>query len=204
METEKKFDLSRDVKEKRNFNFFCKDAKYVAKNILGDFLVVKEKKQILVGRITETEGYLGLSDDASHSFGGRQTNRNRILYQKGGLIYVYLIYGLHWCFNIVVSKKSDPQSVFIRALEPIQGVKAMEKRRGGKEKNLTNGPCRWTEAFGIKGDFLGKSIVSNEIFILEKKKKDFTAVKAPRIGIDYAVSSKNLPLRYCIEKRKSS
>ncbi|MCF7894611.1 MAG: DNA-3-methyladenine glycosylase [Candidatus Omnitrophica bacterium] len=194
--------IEKQTKGKRKKEFFLKNAKYVGKNILGDFLVLKRKKYFLVGRIVETESYLGIGDDASHSFSGKKTARSKILYQTGGIIYVYLIYGLYWCFNIVTSSKTNPQTVFIRALEPVEGIDEMEKRRGKNRKNLTNGPCRWTEAFGVDKKFLGKKIYSNQFYILQKKKRNFDIVETSRIGIDYASQSKDLPLRYYVKENK--
>ena len=81
---------------RRSKIFFYHQAEYVAKNILGDYLTLKNKKQILIGKIVETEAYLGINDDASHSFRGRVTPRNKIMYNRGGLVYVYLIYGKFW------------------------------------------------------------------------------------------------------------
>ncbi len=186
--------------KRRSKAFFCRQAEYVAKNILGDYLTLKNKKQTLIGKIVETEAYLGISDDASHSFQGKVTPRNKIIYSQGGFIYVYLIYGKFWCFNIVVSKKDNPQAVFIRAIEPIQGIELMKKRRGvEKEEKLTNGPCRWTQSFSINKSFLGREITSKDIFISSPTNKSFTIVKAKRVGIDYAVKSKNLPLRFYIK-----
>ena len=186
--------------ERRSKAFFCRQAEYVAKNILGDYLTLKNKKQTLIGKIVETEAYLGLGDDASHSFQGRVTPRNKIIYSQGGLIYVYLIYGKFWCFNIVVSKKDNPQAVFIRAIEPIQGIELMKKRRGiERVEKLTNGPCRWTQSFLIDRNFLGREITSKDIFISSPANKNFTIAKAKRVGVDYAVKSKNLPLRFYIK-----
>ena len=186
--------------KKRTRAFFYRQADYVAKNILGDYLTLKNKKQILIGKIVETEAYPGINDDASHSFKGRLTLRNKITYSQGGLIYVYLIYGKYWCFNIVVSKKDNPQAVFIRAIEPIQGIELMKKRRGvEKEENLTNGPCRWTQSFSIDKSFLGKEIISKDIFISSPANKNFAIVKAKRVGVDYAIKSKDLPLRFYIK-----
>ncbi len=186
--------------KRRSKTFFRRGAKDIAKNILGDYLTFKTKKQTLIGKIVETEAYLGISDDASHSFGGRITLRNKIVYSQGGLIYVYLIYGKYWCFNIVVSKKDDPQAVFIRAVEPICGIEVMKRKRGiEKEEKLTNGPCRWTQSFSISKSFLGKEITSKDIFISSPKNKDFTIVATKRVGVDYAAKSKNLPLRFYIK-----
>lgn len=194
------FNLEKLKEEKRSRAFFRRSAEYVGKNILGDFLFLKNNKYALTGKIVETESYLGIEDDASHSFGGRITPRNRIMYKEGGIVYIYLIYGKFWCFNIIVSKKNDPQAVFIRAIEPIEGVKIMKRKRGVSDiKKLTNGPCRWTQAFGINKTFLGKDIACDEIFISRDASKKFDIVSTKRIGIDYAVNSKDLPLRFYIK-----
>ena len=185
---------------KRNKTFFRHQAAYVAKNILGDYLVLKNKRHTLIGKIVETEAYLGISDDASHSFRGKITPRNKIMYKKGGIIYVYLIYGKFWCFNIIVSKEGDPQAVFIRAIEPVRGIELMKRKKGVTDiRKLTNGPCRWTQSFSIDKSFLGKDITAKEIFIFSGPDKKVTIVKAKRIGIDYAAESKNLPLRFYIK-----
>lgn len=196
------FNFKTATKGKRKKAFFLKNAKYVAKNILGDFLVLKKRKRYLVGKIVETESYLGTGDDAAHSFSGKKTARTKLMYEAGGIIYVYLIYGLYWCFNIVTSSQSIPQCVLIRALEPIEGIGLMAKKRKNNIKNLTNGPCRWTEAFGVDGKFLGKEITADKFFILQKKRRNFDIVATKRIGIDYATESKNLPLRYYIQGNK--
>jgi len=185
---------------KRSKAFFQHSAEYVGKNILGDYLFLRVRKRTLIGKIVETEGYLGLEDDASHSFGGKVTSRNQIMYQPGGVVYVYLIYGKFYCFNIVVSKKNDPQAVFIRAIEPLEGIDVMKKNRGMNEAGkLTNGPCRWTMAFGINKSFLGRDITSDEISIIRNSRKNFDIVSTKRVGVDYAVNSKNLPLRFYIK-----
>jgi len=186
--------------KKRPKEFFLHSAKSVARDILGDYLVVKNKTHTLVGKIVETEAYLGKRDDASHSFKGKVTPRNKILYFEGSKIYTYLIYGKFYCFNIVVSKKDDPQAVFIRALEPVEGINYMQRRRKVKELHkLTNGPCRWTQSFGINKSFLGKSIVSKDIFIAAGPVKNLKIAAAKRIGVDYATNSKDLPLRFYIK-----
>lgn len=190
-------------RKKRCRRFFQYPADYIARNILGDFLVLRNKETTFVGRIVETEAYLGVDDDASHSFGGKVTPRNKIMYEAGGLIYVYLIYGKFHCFNIVVSKKDDPQAVFIRALEPAKGIDVMRHNRGAEDiRSLTSGPCRWTQAFGIDKQFLGRSICSDDIFVAEGAPKKFDIVKTKRIGVEYAVTSKNLPLRFYIKDNR--
>jgi DNA-3-methyladenine glycosylase len=186
--------------KRRSEAFFCHPAEYVAKNILGDYLTLKDKNRSLTGKIVETEAYLGLGDDASHGFKGKITSRNAVVYRRGGVIYVYLIYGKFWCFNIVVSGKNDPQSVFIRALEPVEGIKLMQRRRRTKQlKKLTAGPCRWTQSFSIDRTFWGQSITSKRIFLSRNPDKKFDIVKTKRVGVDYALKSGKLPLRFYIK-----
>lgn len=187
-------------KNKRNREFFLNDAGYAAKNLLGDYLVLRKGKSVLAGRIVETEAYLGRDDDASQSYKGKITPRNKIMYEEGGLIYVYLIYGKFYCFNIIVSHRDDPQAVFIRALEPKEGIEIMKENRGITDvRKLTNGPCRWTSAFGIDKSVLGGDISSGSIFISESFYKDFSVVQTKRVGIDYAVKGKDMPLRFYIK-----
>jgi len=194
------FKISALRKRMRTKHFFLNQAPYVAYHLLGDYIVVAKGRKNLIGEIVETEAYLGIEDDASHAFSGKLTSRNKFLYREGGIIYVYLIYGKFWCFNVVVSRKGDPQAVFIRAIEPLSGIEIMKKNRGRKsEKNLTNGPGRWTQALGINGRFLGRSITSKDFFISVGVCKKFSVVKTKRIGIDYAVYCKDLPLRYYIK-----
>ena len=196
----KRLKINNLTKRKRTKSFFLKDAKSIAKNILGDYLVLKYKNNTLIGKIVETEAYLGIDDDASHSFKAKITPRNKLLYKKGGKIYVYLIYGKYWCFNIVASKENDPQAVFIRAIEPLEGISVMKRRRQVKDvKKLTNGPCRWTQSFCIDKRVLGKEITSRDFFIARGMTKRFDVVCAKRIGIEYAAKSKNLPLRFYIK-----
>jgi len=186
--------------KKRGKNFFLHDAVYVAKNILGDYIAVRKKSSLLVAKIVETESYLGIKDDASHSFSAKLTPRNKVLFDEGGVVYVYIIYGICWCFNIVVSKRGNPQSVFIRAVEPISGIDIMMHNRKVKDVNmLTKGPCRFTSAFGIDRRFLGKSLLSDDIYILRNPSKKFKICAAKRIGIDYANQSKNSLLRFYIK-----
>ncbi len=192
--------LKRWLKNKRNKDFFRRSAAGVAREILGDYLVLSGKRDVLAGKIVETESYPGLEDDASHSFKGKKTPRNQILYQPGGLIYIYLIYGKFWCFNIVVSQPNDPQAVFIRALEPLAGIEVMQKRRGLSDpRKLTNGPGRWTMSFGIDKKFLGQDITSSRIFISANPSKKQAIVSTRRIGVDYATQSRDLPLRFYLK-----
>lgn len=182
--------------------FYCVGAKKLAQELLGKILISVVDNSFLCGRIVETEAYLGKKDPASHSYQGKITPRNSIMYEEAGLIYVYMIYGMHWCFNIVANKKGVPEAVFIRALEPLEGIEIM-KRNNPLAKSiryLTNGPSRWTKSFGIDKRFLGLPIYGNQIFIVkEKHPPSFKIKKTKRIGIDYAQEAKDWLLRFYIE-----
>lgn len=193
-------DVRRLTRNKRAKGFFQRSAPDVAKSILGDCIVIRHKDLFLAGKIVEVESYLGIKDDASHAFGEKFTERTKTMYLCGGVVYVYLIYGKYWCFNIVVSKKGDPQTVFIRALEPLVGIDIMKKNRGVQDiKKLTNGPCRWTQSFGVNKSYLSRSIISKDLFISSPYHKPFAIVKTRRVGVDYAIRSKGSLLRFYIK-----
>lgn len=192
------FDFARLSRLKRGRTFFYQDSITVARKILGDFLVYRHAGRLLVGKIVEVECYPGIDDDASHSFRAKKTPRTSILYERGGVAYVYTIYGRFFCFNIVVSLSDDPQAVFIRALEPIRGISVMERNRKVKSRQkLTSGPCRWTQAFGIGRKHSGMSLSSKALFISRGSHKTFTIQTAPRVGVEYA-RAKNALLRFYI------
>jgi len=133
--------------------FYQQEVKAVAIELLGKILIHESADGITVGRIVETEAYMGPEDRAAHSSGGRRTIRNEVMYGPKGHAYVYFIYGLYWCFNITAGAvPGKPEAVLIRALEPVAGEALMAKRRGaaeGKMANLTNGPSKLCMAMGI-------------------------------------------------------
>jgi DNA-3-methyladenine glycosylase len=198
--------LSLNSFKKLNQNFFTKDSSYVASKLLGKYLVTKFNSKITVVKIVETEAYFGADDDASHAFGGKITDRNKILYERGGFVYIYLIYGMWLCLNIVTNKKGIANSVFIRAGEPILGIEIMAERRKietNSKKDLTrlaNGPGKLCVALGINKEFYGEDICGDKIFITrgEKVEKD-KIIATPRINVEYAQRTKNLPLRFIVK-----
>jgi DNA-3-methyladenine glycosylase len=137
--------------------FFLRDARTVARQLIGKLLVRRAGRRLLVGRIVEAEAYLGLRDPGSHAFRG-PTERNRVLFGPPGYAYVYFIYGNHYCTNISCHPEGDPGCVLLRALEPIAGLAEMAANRGlplsepptiAQRKALTSGPGRLSEALGI-------------------------------------------------------
>lgn len=165
--------------------FYLRDGLTVARDLIGKKLVTKLPEGIASGIIVETEAYMGASDAAAHSFRGK-TERTKIFYGAGGFVYVYLIYGMYICTNVVANIENAPEAVLIRALEPIGGVDLMKSRRGKKNlRDLCSGPGKLSQALGITKNFYGADLCGEEIFIEDT---DFKVAleSTKRINIDYA------------------
>lgn len=184
-----------------NSDFYTRNTKTVAKELLGKKLVHIYRGQRLSGIITEVEAYLGVEDKACHSFEGRRTLRTETMYLEGGHAYVYFIYGKYNCVNVVTQKRNVPEAVLIRALEPVEGISIMKKNRSKKELyQLTTGPGKLTQALSITKSLNGIPLVSKNLFIEPFLKIPKSAiVTKPRIGVDYAGDHANWPLRYYIK-----
>ena len=178
------------MRKLENAFYHRNDVLLIAKELLGKILVARFDNIETSGRIVETEAYAGAIDRASHAYGGRRTNRNEVMYAKGGVAYVYLCYGIHHLFNVVTNYKDVPHAILIRGLEPMRGIEEMLKRTQ-KEKldtTLTRGPGNLSKALGITTVHTGVSLRSKEIYIADDgfsidKKQIKTS---PRIGVDYA------------------
>ncbi len=183
-----------------------KDVVLIAKELIGKIVVTNFHNVITSGRIVETEAYAGLTDKASHAFGGRRTARNEHMYATAATAYVYICYGMHQMLNIVTNDKEVPDAILIRAVEPLEGIEAMLKRTGKKtlDKTLTRGPGNVGKALGIFKSHSGKYLLDDEIYIL----KDNFDVKncqigiSKRIGVESAGSDSLLPYRFYIKGNK--
>ncbi len=162
-------------------DFYARDTEEVAKDLLGTIFVKEINNTILKGRIVETEAYYGQNDPASHASNGK-TNRNKIMYGEPGKLYVYLCYGMYNLMNVVTEENNEPGAVLIRGIEPLEGMEIMKSNRG-RQENLTNGPGRLTEAFGIDRDHNGVDLVNSKIYI-EKSDEDIDIGRSSRIGIN--------------------
>lgn len=181
--------------------FYRRDPVTVAKALLGQILVRRlDDGQELTGRIVETEAYLGIPDKASHSYGGRRTKRNESMYLDGGHAYVYFVYGMHWCFNVVTDRAEVPSAVLIRALEPLTGLEVMRRHRGRKSLvELCSGPGKIGEALRIDRATDGMDLTSSgELFVRRARRVARQIVRGPRIGVDYAEGWADEPLRFWI------
>ncbi|PKM81377.1 MAG: 3-methyladenine DNA glycosylase [Firmicutes bacterium HGW-Firmicutes-13] len=166
-------------------DFFLNDTVKVAQNLIGKYLKHSLPEGEVMGRIVETEAYLSRDDPACHAFRGK-TRRNEAMFGSPGTSYVYLIYGMYYCFNVVTQKEGVGEAVLIRALEPLKGIDYMRYRRGtSKQYDITNGPGKLCQAMGINKEHNGKSLNQGNLIILDSKEKP-PIEKSPRIGINVA------------------
>ena len=180
-----------------------KDVLFLARDLLGKVLFTDINGNRTAGIIVETEAYNGVMDKASHAYGGRRTDRTEILYDHGGVSYVYLCYGIHHFFNVVTSVQDEPHAVLIRAVEPLLGKEIMEARRKmqATKAAISSGPGSAAKALGIDRTFNKKDLTGNEIWI-EDHGIQYQAeeiIEAPRIGVAYAQEDALLPWRFFVK-----
>lgn len=187
--------------------FFDRDTLEVAKDLLGKIIIRKDNNIIYKARIVETEAYMGIEDRACQTFGNKKTNRNKIMYEDAGTIYIYQTYGIHYLMNFITRDNNHPEGVLIRAIEPLSEIDNFSLNRFGlkyenlspyQKKNLTNGPGKITKALSIDKKLNGKNLFT-ENFYIEDDLKDFQIITDKRIGIDYAKEAKDYPYRFYIK-----
>lgn len=177
--------------------YLQEDVVAVAKDLLGKTLYSCIDGVLTGGIITETEAYAGVSDRASHAYGGRRTKRNEAMYKEGGIAYVYLCYGIHHLLNIVTNKSGVPHAVLIRALLPTHGVEEIQKRRKSQKEGafLCSGPGTVTQALGIDLTHNHLSLFSKELWLTDGP-RPIEIVAGPRVGVEYAKEDALLPYRF--------
>lgn len=179
------------------------DVVQVAKDLLGKVIVTQMDGQVTAGMITETEAYAGVTDKASHAYGGRRTNRTEVMYANGGVAYVYLCYGIHHLFNVVTNVRDVPHAVLIRAVEPLEGVDTMLARRGKQKLHptLTAGPGAMSVALGIYTRHTGMALNSDLLRIEDRgvMVPNNSIVASTRVGVAYALDDALRPYRFHIE-----
>lgn len=180
--------------------FYLAPTLEVTRNLLGKILVHDSPAGKTAGRIVEVEAYCGTRDRAAHSFGGRRSPRNEVMYGPPGRAYVYFVYGMYFCMNVVCQPPGVPEAVLIRALEPLEGLELMAQRRGIKVERcldgqpdpriaarLCRGPGALCQAMGIDRSLNGASLVRGPLHILDASPvPDHLVGRAPRVGVDYA------------------
>lgn len=174
----------------------------IAQDLLGKVLVTMVNQQITAGVITETEAYAGIIDKASHAYGGKRTQRTRVMYQAGGYSYVYLCYGIHYLFNVVTGPANQPHAVLIRGISPLLGQEIMAKRIGRDEitNKQTDGPGKLTKALGITLQFNNK-LLDSDLVWLEYQNIPINSRNisiGERVGINYAEEDAKLPYRFIL------
>lgn len=174
----------------------------VARELLGKLLVVPAPNGTRVsGRIVEVEAYRGPQDRAAHSYGGRRTKRTETMYGIGGTVYVFFVYGMYYQFNVVTNVADAPQAVLIRAVEPVEGIELMRRRRHGQpDHNLTNGPGKLCIALGIDRKLDAADLLGKRVWLEDGGKIPRSQIASgPRIGIDYAEEWKDKPWRFWVK-----
>ncbi len=181
-------------------SFYAASALEVAPRLLGKILCRERSGVLTSGRIVEVEAYLGADDPASHAYRGK-TPRNEVMFGPGGHAYVYFTYGNHYCMNVVAGRKGEAGAVLIRALEPLDGIKVLRRRRKKKKlEELTSGPGKLTQALGIDRRLNGADLTRGSLWICEESPDEGVDwVATPRIGITQAV---RLPYRFRIRGSK--
>lgn len=173
----------------------------VAPELLGKRLVHCSDKGVTSGIIVEVESYVGPYDKGSHAYQNKRTDRTEIQFGLGGYAYVYAIYGMHFCFNVVTNINEKPEVVLVRALEPVDGIELMQQRRNTKELfDLCNGPGKLCRAMDITKKQYGFDLCNSKLYIepflcVEKSQ----IMVSPRINIDYAGECKDYLWRYYIK-----
>lgn len=190
--------------KKLGYDFYNReDVLTIAKELLGKVLVTKFNGAVTSGRIVETEAYQGVTDRASHAYGGRRTNRTEVIFGKAGTAYVYLCYGIHHLFNVVTNKENTPHAILIRAIAPLNGIPHMLARTGRTKADYTlgKGPGNVSKALGINTQHTGTSLTGKELYIADD---DFIVSPSAigitkRIGVDYAGEDALLPYRFILK-----
>lgn len=183
--------------------FYTRDVVTVAKELLGKYFIKREKNFDYITKIVETEAYDGSIDEAAHTYIG-MTERNKIMFNEGGYLYVYFTYGFHYCANIVTGEKGEGTAVLIRAIEPIKPIHNMARNRFGRklksEKeifNLTSGPGKVCQALKIDKKFYGIDLTGDKVFLADNEPVlEENIVTTHRIGIK---KSLHFPWRFYIK-----
>jgi len=192
--------------------FYRRDTLTVAKDLIGKYLVREYEGELLVGRITETEAYIGAIDKACHAYGGRKTERTMTLYEQEGTSYVYFIYGMYYCMNVVTEPEGTASAVLLRGVEMIHGLETAARLRYGVEyealtrqqiRNFSNGPGKLCKAMAITKEHNRQHMCSKAFYITDHfegcENKELDIAISPRIGINYAEEAKDFPWRFYVK-----
>jgi DNA-3-methyladenine glycosylase len=176
-----------------------KNVTAIARQLLGKVLITCVNGKLTGGMIVETEAY-SFRERGCHAFDNRMTLRNQVMFEAGGVAYVYLCYGIHHMFNVVTNQAGVAEAVLVRALEPLHGIEhMMERMQSDSSHRITSGPGKLTKALGIDKSLNGCSLFSNSLWIEEGQKiSPKKIMESKRIGVEYAGADANLPWRFHI------
>ena len=196
--------------------FYNRDTVQVSQDLLGKYLVRSYNGELLVGRITETEAYIGRCDKACHAYHYKRTARTETLFMAPGHAYIYLIYGMYHCLNFVTEAENEPAAVLIRAVEPLAGIDTIYRLRFGDKplspyrlKNFMNGPGKVCQGFALTKLENKLDLESDTLYVCDSLEELGIECPAPskermcvgpRIGIDYAEEARDFPWRFWLEK----
>ncbi|MBQ9493837.1 MAG: DNA-3-methyladenine glycosylase [Oscillibacter sp.] len=196
-------------------DFYNADTVRTARNLLGKYLVrVPDGGPVLVGRLTETEAYIGRCDKACHAYGYRRTARTAPLFLPPGHAYIYLIYGMYHCLNFVTEPEGEPAAVLVRGMEPVSGDAFMWRKRYGarpdtpaRRRNFLNGPGKICQALCLTTAENGLDLTGDTLFVCDSPgdiglppipaRREIVRA-GPRIGIDYAGEARDFPWRFTL------
>ena len=201
-------------RESLDRDFFARDTLTVARELLGQRLVRVLDGKRVSGRIVEVEAYVGDGDQACHASRGR-TRRNATMFGPPGHAYVYFIYGMHYCLNVVTEREGYPAAVLVRALEPLEGIERMRARRGGRpDAQLTSGPARLCQALGIDLRFDGADLCASDALLFieddaavpdgsaEASPRSEAIATGPRIGVRGDEVALTVPWRFYVRDNR--
>ena len=199
--------------------FYNGDTVEIAQKLLGKYLVRRLDGEPLVGRITETEAYLGRCDKACHAYGYKKTARTSTLFMEPGHAYIYFIYGMYHCLNFVTEPEGEPAAVLVRAIQPAAGEETMGRLGFGdarmtayRRRNFSNGPGKVCKALFLSSSENRLDLTGDTLFVCDSL-TDIGLPEAtpsagevlrsgPRIGIDYAEEARDFPWRFWLEKEE--
>jgi len=184
--------------------FYQRSSLEVARDLLGLVIVHQTEEGITKGKIVEVEAYMGTLDAAAHSFKNTRSPRTEVQYGEGGYAYIYLIYGMYYCMNIVTNIIDKPEVVLLRALEPMEGIELMKQRRKtDKLNNLCSGPGKLCSAMGINKSSYGVDLCGTQLYLETPEiRESIETIASKRINIDYAGEAKDYLWRFTIKDSK--
>ena len=196
--------------QKLDQSFYLKDTLTASKELIGSYFVHVANGEKLIMKITETEAYMGPEDKASHAYGNRKTARTSTMFCQGGVAYVYLIYGMYYCMNVVMESEGNPKAILIRGGQPAEGMEKMSLLRYQKpfsdlnsyqRKHFADGPGKLCAAMGISKEQNGLSLLGDTFYFAKDLSQPNPIIETgPRINIDYAEEYKDKPWRFWLKE----